>query len=223
MERLLQTLLLSMATLIGGRVSTSAQTRVNANELFVDECLQFGDGSVEKNDGMVIMNDSWRLYGWYNSSWKTTDLSDYTKITAVITDYKSRAERPTTNPDIVLLVNLFKSEDAISGGNETSRVTIANSGETTIELDLAELCPYRSRVCFVGVETWEKSQFKVKEFFLTKSESAATPDIAATAEAVETTYISLTGSQSPTPHKGVNIVRRLMSDGSVRFTKAVLK
>ena len=205
-----------------GGIATSAQTRVNANELFVDECLQFDNGSVEKKDGMVIMNESWRLYGWYNSSWKTTDLSDYSTVTAVITDYKSRADRPTTNPDIVLLVNLFKSEDAISGSNETSRVTIANNGETTIELDLTKLCPYRSRVCFLGLETWEKSQFRVKEFFLTKNKSAATPDIEA-ADAVATTYISLTGSQSPTPHKGVNIVRRLMSDGSVRFTKAVFK
>lgn len=222
MKRHLQTLLLSASALLLGGIATSAQTRVNANELFVDECLQFGDGSVEKNDGMVIMNDSWRLYGWYNSSWKTTDLSDYSKITAVITDYASKADRPTTNPDIVLLVNLFKSEDAISGGNETARVTINQSGETTIELDLTELCPYRSRVCFIGLETWEKSQFRVKEFFLTKNKSAATPDIEAT-DAVETTYISLTGSQSSTPHKGVNIVRRLMSDGSVRFSKAVLK
>lgn len=222
MKRHLQTLLLSATAILLWGTPTSAQTRVNASELFVDECLQFGDGSVEKKDGMVIMNDSWRLYGWYNSSWVTTDLSDYSTVTAVITDYKSKAERPTTNPDIVLLVNLFKSEDAISGGNETARVTINPNGETTIELDLEKLCPYRSRVCYVGLETWEKSQFKVKEFFLTKNKSAATPDIEA-GEAVTTTYISLTGSQSSTPHKGVNIVRRIMSDGSVRFTKAVFK
>lgn len=86
-----------MAALIGGGLSASAQTRVNANELFVDECLQFDDGSVEKKDGMIIMNDSWRLYGWYNSSWKTTDLSDYSTVTAVIADYASKANRPTSS------------------------------------------------------------------------------------------------------------------------------
>lgn len=208
-----------MAALIGGGLSTSAQTRVNANEIYADECLQFGGNSVKKDGETISMDGSWSIYGWYNKSWATSDLSDYSKITAVISDYNGSIN----NASIVLFINLFASEDAESGVNVSVAKSINASGETTIELDLTDLCPYRKKTCYVGLQNWETCSFKVKEFFLTKGKSAAAPDIEATSDAVETTYISLTGSQSPTPHKGVNIVRRLMSDGSVRFTKAVFK
>ena len=164
------------------------------------------------------MHNSWSIYGWYNKSWATTDLSDYSKITAVISDYKGSVK----NISITLFLNLFKSADAESGENVLVKSAVNTDGETTIELDLDKLCPYRSRACYVGLQNWEACSFKVKEFFLTKGKSAATPDIKAD-EATETTYISLTGSQSSTPHKGVSIVRTLMSDGSVRFAKAVFK
>lgn len=221
MNRQLQVFILSAtAILFSCAAGAQAQTRVNANEVFRDEVVDFGRDGVTKDGETIIMNDSWKIYGWYNQSWDTEDLSGYSKITAVVSDYSGSA----SNADIMLFINLFKSADAKSGENVTARVAVNKSGDTTIELDLEKLCPYRSRACYIGLQTWEKCQFKVKEFFLTKGETSATPTIDADkVVVVETTYQSLAGYVSATPHKGVNIVRQRMSDGSVRYTKAAFR
>lgn len=46
---------------------------------------------------------------------------------------------------------------------------------------------------------------------------------AAEASVVSSLYISLTGNASATPHRGINIVKQTLSDGSVRYVKSIVK
>ena len=55
--------------------------------------------------------------------------------------------------------------------------------------------------------------------------AAALPQVKLPADAsvVSSQYISLTGKVAAAPHRGVNIVRQSLSDGSVRYVKTVVK
>lgn len=200
-----------------GHVSV-AQTKVDASELFPDENLNFGDGTVTKSGETISVNGSWKMYGWYNSSWGTTDLSDYSKMTVVISDYKGT----TSGTSVTLFVNLFKSAEANDGENVCVTVPVGKGGDITVELDLETLCPYRTRSCYAAFWTWESCSFKVREFSFTRKATSALPEISG-ATVVRTVYVSLTGAESPTPTRGINFIRQTMSDGTVKCTKAIFK
>lgn len=212
---------LSAALLLAGAQSATAQTKVDASEVFANECFAFAASSnstVGKSGETITVNAPFKYYGWFNETWASVDLSAYSKLTAVITNYKGSEAK-----GITLGANLFKTADAIDGDNIFKETrNIDSNGNVTIELDLETEAPYRAKVCYVYLMNWEKCSYTVKEFSLTRKPTSALPSIDAD-QVVETTYFSLTGMRSATPFKGVNIVRQTLKDGSVKSFKMFSK
>lgn len=222
MKKPLLSFLSAMALFAGVQATASAQTTVDASNVLKFEYLNNGDGAVSKSGNSVVMNGEWKMFGYYNE-WQTVDLSEYSKLNVVLTDYQGSAKY---NSSMSLILNLCLSADTYEGTNVSTQASIkkVNGKEvnSTVELefDLEELTPYRAKVYYVVLMNSESCSFNVKDFYLTKK-SNALPQIDGSATVVETSYLSLTGIRSKTPNKGLNIIRQTMSDGSVRTTKAL--
>ncbi len=63
----------------------------------------------------------------------------------------------------------------------------------------------------------------VKSVTRTKSKFTALRPVTTDSEVVATDYFTLSGSKFSTPQKGINIVRRTLSDGTVQTDKVVIK
>lgn len=63
----------------------------------------------------------------------------------------------------------------------------------------------------------------VKSVMRTKSKFTALRPVKTDADVVSTDYYTLSGSKFSTPQKGINIVRRTLSDGTVQTDKVVIK
>lgn len=221
MKKLILTFLSAMALLAGAQ-GAAAQTKVDASSVFGSEMFNFNPtpGSVVSKSGSTITaSDQYKYYGWFNESWETIDLSDYSKLTVVISNYKGLQAA-----GIAIGANLCKTPDSLNGENTyTQSRNISKDGNVTLELDLETEAPYRAKVYYLYIMNWEPCSYTVKEFSLTKkAQSAALPTINAD-DVLETTYVSLTGLRSSKPFKGVNIVLQTLKNGSVKSFKMFSK
>ncbi len=104
-------------------------------------------------------------------------------------------------------------------------------GQTEARIDLRDMVKADGTKCdpshiyIAGFWTLGGSPLYIKEVFVsddgeTPSDVGTVPD-GTTARVVSVTYYSLSGEMSPVPRRGINIVRRVMEDGSVSVKKEV--
>lgn len=110
---------------------------------------------------------------------------------------------------------------------------VTREGANTAELTVADLkailadAEDKGGLCW---NTWSANKkdevsctiSRVKIEFFTKVSTSLRP-VTTDAEVVATDYFTLSGSKFSTPQKGINIVRRTLSDGTVQTDKVVIK
>lgn len=99
-----------------------------------------------------------------------------------------------------------------------NRDTKTNKGNTAIKLVRLYLKNWGN-----SKESPEQYSVSIAGGTLTKSKYVPTSLKPVSADILSTEYFSLTGVKSNTPHKGLNLVRRTLSDGSVQVEKALIK
>lgn len=117
--------------------------------------------------------------------------------------------------------------------NKKAFCVVTKEGENTAELTAKDLkdalkgAKNQDGICWnmwaAENNTTKCTTATVKiEFFLASSASALRP-VKTDADVVSTDYYTLSGSKFSTPQKGINIVRRTLSDGTVQTDKVVIK
>ena len=117
--------------------------------------------------------------------------------------------------------------------NKKSFCIVTKDGDNTAELKVKDLkdmlkgAKNQDGICWNmwaaenGTTKCTTATVKI-EFFAASTASSLRP-VTTDAEVVATDYYTLSGSKFNTPQKGINIVRRTLSDGTVQTDKVVIK
>ena len=154
----------------------------------------------------------WTDYEYLTIEWDTSGSYDGT-ISVTAQGYASQTDAETDY-----------SDGKYDNPNNNQSLFVEYSTGTATATLTEEVTPYVLQLFIQGSTISENAVTITKAYLWNESTDNAIVIVSSDdAEVVSTTYYSLTGVASKEPTKGINIVRQLLSDGTYKTTKILVK